>query len=163
MKRLITKTLLPTILGIAVSMASQISVAQSLRGLKTATIVVDERSQDERNCGISSKTARTAVAFVLQQSRLRIVDNQQDGQGFFLVGVTSISTGGESCVGVISISLRTATQGNTQFGKLQQVVAVYQDGTLVAASPSSFAKIVTDAIESLTKAFVVAWADDNPL
>ena len=162
MTRLRTRFLLATTLGILVSIVSQISVAQSLRGLKTVTILVEALSQDEADCGVTTDALRTAVEYVLQQSRLRTVNNVGDGQGYLYLQVSALPSS-QVCAGSITMSFRTVVQGNTPYGQIQNIVEVYSKNTVLLGPTGNFGKLVNEQVETLTKMFVVVWAKDNPL
>jgi hypothetical protein len=145
------------LLGLCVLLAAVSAQAkQELQGLREFDVVIEGLSQSSIACGINDSLINTALRFVLQQSKIRV--NRQ-ATSFIYVAVATIPPWQGSCRFSVRLEVHTPIivrgSGVPGWGAVWSGSAIYSDA--VHAIP----KTLTEAVESLSKRFVVDWSSVN--
>src|SRR4051812_38319022 len=87
MLRIIIAVLLATVSLVALG---QSSTQKGLAGINNVGILVDGLDADATACGLSEEALQTSLRFVLQQSRIRVVDNSRSDGTYLYVNVATL-------------------------------------------------------------------------
>jgi hypothetical protein len=146
------------ILCLAVGALSPAAIAAgALSGVKEVAVVVEALDDDAERCGITEAILTRALSDPIATSKLKIVPRS----GVSLSAqVTVLQLDENACAAsydVKAYSYQSVSLAATRRETMANVV-LWQKSGIHSDSRARFAGAISDVIEELSKAFVVAWA-----
>jgi len=145
--------------------ASQAIAQETLRGVRTVTVIVETPDDDARRCGITKELLESSALFILQQSRLRIVPVSQENDGYLYVNATVQYQAAQNfCSGALAVKFRTSGMVSTRHNPAPtfDVFTVFESLTIMGSPPIGLPALMQQSTESFTKRFLAEWVKQNP-
>jgi hypothetical protein len=112
---------------------------------------------------VSDASLKTAAEFVIQQSRLKLVNGQANAVLHILAVLMPIHVqeAAIGCVVTVRVTLHASTDATTVWGANVPQIIVWMNGDLMSGPPSTIAAQTAESVTTVTKQFVVDWAKQN--
>jgi hypothetical protein len=127
--------------------------------------VIVDSTPDPGVCKVSDATLKTEAEFVIQQSRLKLVEASKSHARLVIqLAILSLGTPGSStgCAAAVSAQLVAPIAGTTNWSNTTTAQATFWSSTrILAAQPERFASLADKIVTDTVKLFVVEWAKQN--
>jgi hypothetical protein len=151
-------------LWIAAFLLSMISVSawaqqdQVLRGFASARLVIEDLDENAKSCGVTESALDTSARFVLSQSRIKI-DPSPSGPFIYIATNVMRLSNRESCVYSYILSFNAAAR--VVANNVVASTEIWSTSGVGIAPRSNTPRVLTEAIDAITKRFVVEWSKVN--